>query len=402
MAEGGEDDPENPFSFSKFVKKKKKNTQFCEQETENRDIDDIFDLPDVSVCQRREKTLIVADEDESEESGASSQKKKQGAGNPFSFKRFLATPSSSSTRSRNVAPDFASDLPDFVQDHFTGDGRGKTIHITNNDPDLPDVSLSSSPRVNTEGDFPAEAAGLDSANSLDNSFNSDTEPDSVLSRVRLPSRMPDFLPDGVVGGSGLLNDAYDDSASNPLYASRNVSTVEVSGDVELELRRVRKENEDLRLELEQVKHLAQSESNRVTELIKRMERQHQKEVDETNVLERAVMQVEENLVTTTQRAVQAETAVTRLKQEIKTLQHQISSLQAENKLLSSGDRGLAEIRERTKYASEQLASSAKIGEQQIKQLQSGVENLRLLSQVLASVDKIKDYVPPTTEPTGDT
>ena len=38
---------------------------------------------------------------------------------------------------------------------------------------------------------------------------------------------------------------------------------------------------------------------RVSELIKQMERQHQKEVDETNVLERAVMQVEENLVTTT-------------------------------------------------------------------------------------------------------
>ena len=66
MAEGGEDDPENPFSFSKFVKKKKKNTQFCERENENRDIDDIFDLPDISVNQRKEKTLLVTDEDELE------------------------------------------------------------------------------------------------------------------------------------------------------------------------------------------------------------------------------------------------------------------------------------------------------------------------------------------------
>ena len=163
-------------------------------------------------------------------------KKKQGAENPFSFKRFLANPTNASTRSRNVAPDFASDLPDFVQDHFSGDGRGgKTIHITDNDPD---ISFSSSPRADMDGAFSVEAVGTEPTNSLDNSFNSDTESDSVLNRVRLPSRLPDFLPDDVVGSAGLLNDGYDNTSADQLYTSRNVSTVEVSGDVELELRRV--------------------------------------------------------------------------------------------------------------------------------------------------------------------
>jgi hypothetical protein len=47
-------------------------------------------------------------------------------------------------------------------------------------------------------------------------------------------------------------------------------------------------------------------------------------------------------------------------------QKQLTSLRSENELLRSGDHGLAEIRERTKYSSEQLASAANTAEQNLK------------------------------------
>ena len=66
------------------------------------------------------------------------------------------------------------------------------------------------------------------------------------------------------------------------------------------------------------------------------------------------------------RAVQAETLVAKLKQDVKALQGQVQALAAENEALVSGDRGLADIRERTKYASEQLASAAVTAENNLR------------------------------------
>ena len=66
------------------------------------------------------------------------------------------------------------------------------------------------------------------------------------------------------------------------------------------------------------------------------------------------------------RAVQAETLVTKLKLDVKTLQGQVAALTAENEALVSGDRGLSDIRDRTKYASEQLASAAVTAEKNLR------------------------------------
>lgn len=66
------------------------------------------------------------------------------------------------------------------------------------------------------------------------------------------------------------------------------------------------------------------------------------------------------------RAVQAETLVAKLKQDVKALQGQVQALASENEALVSGDRGLADIRERTKYASEQLASAAVTAENNLR------------------------------------
>lgn len=58
--------------------------------------------------------------------------------------------------------------------------------------------------------------------------------------------------------------------------------------------------------------------------------------------------------------------VTKLKQEVKTLQSQVKVLTAENEALQSGDKGLSDIRERTKYASQQLAAAAVTAETNLR------------------------------------
>lgn len=58
--------------------------------------------------------------------------------------------------------------------------------------------------------------------------------------------------------------------------------------------------------------------------------------------------------------------VNKLKQEVKSLQAKVKSLLAEIEVLKTGDHGLSDIRERTKYASEQLVSAASTAEQNLK------------------------------------
>ena len=67
---------------------------------------------------------------------------------------------------------------------------------------------------------------------------------------------------------------------------------------------------------------------------------------------------------------QAETLASKLKQEVKVLQGQVKALTAENQVLQSGDKGLADIRERTKYAAEQLATAAVTAESNLKSVNS--------------------------------
>lgn len=99
------------------------------------------------------------------------------------------------------------------------------------------------------------------------------------------------------------------------------------------------------------------------------------------------------------RAVKAENSGSRLQAEVKSLQSRLASVQAENDVLRSGDHGLSDIRQRTTHVSQQLTTAATAAELNLKQLLQGVENLRLFSQILSSVDKITE--PPLEEETGN-
>ncbi|XP_071082639.1 endosome-associated-trafficking regulator 1-like [Haliotis cracherodii] len=409
MAEGGGEDSENPFSFKKFVKKKDHNHSLSDEDKDKDDTEDMFLLPDVSALKKKGKAALIV-EDEPQATPA----KKGSDENPFSFKKFLSGPQTSgarpksgtSPRSRSNAPDFASDLPDFVQGHFLDETQIKKERITRNpDLDLPDFALTSNVEDNVSassqtmtqslydgGDLP-DIGGNGTENGDHHLENSD---ESTRNRPTMPSSissLPDFLSDGAMNNTELFNGHSNGGSDGSVHGAqrgvRDVSSLEVHGDLELENRRLREENQKLKQTVDDTKKLAVKETERVSELLKQMERQQKKEAEETAVMERAVQQVEANLVTTTQRAVKAENTVAKLRQEVKTLQNKISALQRDRDSSSTED-GLSAIRERTKYASDQLAAAADTGEQTIKQLLTGVDKLRLLSQVLASIDKITD------------
>ncbi|XP_052060087.1 endosome-associated-trafficking regulator 1-like [Mytilus californianus] len=390
MAEGGDENEDNPFSFKKFVVPKEAEQNKSEEDitpTQNGQVLDILpDIGDSSNKNRRKDraTLVISDDEKPVNASSSNQrpkKKKNGDANPFSFKKFLSGSSSSAgarpktynntqnigNSSPRVAPDFASDLPDFVQNHFSDHTH---------DLNLPDFAISSQP---------SNKAGLNSHNNeapgdniysaeSDNHVNSDPEPVAMVSGG---TRLPDFLSDGI-----LKNDCD--------HSDNRISTLEINGDYELELRRLREENSLLRTQLEEARREAVTESQRCHKMKKDMEDLQKKEAEENTALENMVQQIEANLTITTKRAVQAETTVSKLQSDVKGLQKQVSSLRSENDLLRSGDHGLAEIRERTKYSSEQLASAANTAEQSLKQLLQGVDQMKILAQVLSSIDKISE------------
>ncbi|XP_071172578.1 endosome-associated-trafficking regulator 1-like [Mytilus edulis] len=394
MAEGGDENEDNPFSFKKFVVPKEEEQNKSEEDitpTHNGQVLDILpDIGDSSNKNRRKdrSTLVISDDEKPVNTSSSNQrpkKKKNGDANPFSFKKFLSGSSSSAgarpktynntqnigNSSPRVAPDFASDLPDFVQNHFSDHSH---------DLNLPDFAISSQPSNNT---------GLNSHNNEDsgdniycaendNHVNSDPEPVAMVSGGT--TRLPDFLSDGI-----LKNDC-----DHSIHGDNRISTLEVNGDYELELRRLREENSMLRTQLEEARREAVTESQRCHKMKKDMEDLQKKEAEENTALENMVQQIEANLTITTKRAVQAETTVSKLQSDVKGLQKQVTSLRSENDLLRSGDHGLAEIRERTKYSSEQLASAANTAEQSLKQLLQGVDQMKILAQVLSSIDKISE------------
>ncbi|XP_014770487.1 endosome-associated-trafficking regulator 1 [Octopus bimaculoides] len=402
MAEGGGDEgDENPFSYKNFVHTKDKNILTPQNDDEfvrSSQGNDILDgtnalFPDNDftspVCQP------------AEQDGKSKPKKKSSDGNPFSFKKFLAH--SGSKNRRHNGP--AHDLPDFVQDHYFGDtSRDRNVL----DLDLPNCILSSnyvsgaSDLNNSKNDLSNHEAQerrrtllgenqirnelTNTSPNIENDLSFKTE--SEDSQPQLASSLPDFLSDGAFVNNN-DNTRYP-AITVQVNQGRQMAALQINGDTELELRRLREENCELRKELCKAQQQAAKEANRVNKVLKEMEEKQKCEKQETEDLEKIIQQVEANLETTTLRATKAESMVSKLKQDMKLLQKQIQTLQKENEILQSGDLGTAYLKQKTFSASEQLATVAASAEQSLRQLLSGVDSLRMLSAVLASADKVQE------------
>ncbi|KAK3610362.1 hypothetical protein CHS0354_008635 [Potamilus streckersoni] len=430
MAEGGnENEKDNPFSFKHFVQKKdKRDERKQESNFKGSDEFDIFNYPESRSQKKKEKSrpvLLVEDDTSSKPKLKKSQNE-----NPFSFRKFLSgdkgssaqgsesniSSRSSSSSISKVAPDLASDLPDFVQDHLNDpsqDGRHRDLDLPDftlpGSSNIPDVSaVIENGAVNDIGVLspgPVKNRAVNNARHISSRqvrepgvdgdlFESDSEDERTSRTQFVVGVLPDFLSDGAIG-TGVdnspdpLSQQQIDNCAKIIQSEHtdlsgqtreNISAEELA-----ELKRLKEENGNLRQLLQESQQKLTAESVRVAELMSEVEALKRKEAEETATMEKVIQQVEENLTTTTKRAVSAESNVAKLKQEVKTLQAQVSSLQ-ENTVLQSADRGLTDIKERTKYVSEQLSSAASTAEMSLrykstKTLHPGTDQFRHLTQV---------------------
>ncbi|KAL5022656.1 hypothetical protein ScPMuIL_001811 [Solemya velum] len=409
MAEGGGEDDGNPFSFKTFIQKKDPEQSKGEEKS-----------PTHSKSSHAESKIIFSEHQGEEIKQTQTQPKaqKKPEDNPFSFKKFLAGKPNSQNEGKKPYKHKTNDLPDFVKDYFCDQPIERTNHPDftlpdfalpsesgrsasfRSDPDKDNYSDELSPQPNIlEPSFPQLPLSTDS---IEAGGNSDVDEQVSLTedQTKRYSILPDFLSGAFNNSSSIpLSRSPPDGISSHSIGSRDgVITFEVNGDLELEVRRLRKENHELQAELENAKKTAAEEARRASNIIKEMKALRRKDAEETEAMEEMIHQVETNLTVSTKRAVQAENTVLKLKQEVKSLQGQISKLQVEKNCLKSGDQGLAEIRERTQYAAEQLTSAATAAEQNLKQLLGGVDKMKLLGQVLLSIDKIQEEKPMSDKP----
>ncbi|KAL4234011.1 retrograde transport [Mactra antiquata] len=432
MAEGGEEsDKDNPFSFKSFVTKKDKKPKDNNKVGDDDDID-IFSMTDAGTTRKRDKQKQIVVVDEVHEAATKTSGKKKGKSeNPFSFKKFLSgsnpkdsenrssvqqqnhdrlvpntshdrlAPRSSQNNSLSVTNErqnvpnlhVAGDLPDFVQDHYTEgmstSPRGIELpdftirDITESGSDLRrNVSLSqyTVPVVNDCLPLRENEAGDD--------FDdiSDSEENVSVPQGSLVNSLPDFLSDAAV--SSTLS-SVQPVINNSSRITNHSRLPDQQSSISQENRKLLDENERLKRHVEELTAQRTQDINSISELQRQLVEQKKKEVEETAAMEQAMIQVEENLSVTTKRAIQAESTVTKLKQEVKTLQTELKALRGENGILPA-DRLLHDVKERTSYVAEQLSSATKTAESSLKQLLSGVDNLKLLSQVLTSIDKISE------------
>ncbi|XP_069775980.1 endosome-associated-trafficking regulator 1 isoform X2 [Narcine bancroftii] len=155
--------------------------------------------------------------------------------------------------------------------------------------------------------------------------------------------------------------------------------------------KLKEENALLHRQTKEAKQLAKNHVKRTRNLEEELERRKIKEEKEARALEAMVQQVEENLQLMTKRAVKAENTVTKLRQEIATLQAELQQCKTENEKLRSQDSAaLNSAKNNAQLASDYLVKTAHEAEASVKQLMSGAETLRLASELLRSIDRISE------------
>jgi len=376
MAEEGVEGT-NPFSFKGFVNHRDVKID----QNQNGLEDDIFGLnlsrQDNLQAEVLADNLMVK----------SSKKKDKVKENPFSFKKFLSTPNkhSENTLARDV-PLCTKEL--FPKEEPNGSKKKeRTMNavsaddLDNNSDDFShNFNIDSIPSIHDPLDIPcAKSATKKNVRTIE-IISDDVLEDQCASQIH--HGLPDFLSDGAALTAGVKESKLSQERGGSLSQNE---------DLMKQIRIIQEENERLRKELSREKQKCSEKNQKLSQLKIDLERQKKKETEETAIMEMAVQKVEQTLVATTSRAVQAEALVGKLKQESKDLQNQVSSLNAEVQMLKSGDTGLADLRERTKYSSEQLRDAAISAERNLKELMSGVDKLKLVSVVLASLEKVSDF-----------
>ncbi|GAB6026739.1 Serologically defined colon cancer antigen 3 [Chamberlinius hualienensis] len=412
MAEGGDsEENNNPYSFGSFIKNDKTNDNLSE---DGNDEDAELDL---GIRRRREAP-----------NGENERFVNRREENPFSFRHFLKKDHSASNNksglsvqgpqnylssanenedlvagpsrlfhSNAAAPDFTSGLPDFVQGHFVLDG---THTESTNDADvLPDFTLDNNTTTsqhNLRDSKSSRGKRHHQTNAAESLFDVTCKAGTVRNgpqyEVSVTSSLPDFLSDGPMLSS--VCDRQNADMPSSKKSSKTHNNVEdcggrINGEMSGETL-LRNENEMLQRELTETWDLLQRERQSVIDLKNEIEILKKKDNEEVAALEMMVQQVESNMQGTTERATVAEATIAKLKQEIKSLQTQLTHILKENEILKGSDSKRSVVAVKAKQAAEQMRSAADTAQHQLMQLLSGVESLKSLANMLSDIDRTND------------
>ncbi|KAJ8683505.1 hypothetical protein QAD02_019297 [Eretmocerus hayati] len=268
----------------------------------------------------------------------------------------------------------SSERPFDLTDHLNRSPSINSTHPSNLELPKLDIIDGESADVPESLGFPFDLQLPRSARSNSNANVAPSQPDSVSNSAKL---LPDFLSDG------------------PIRTRKNVSSdnLESNGPSNQWLAM---ENERLRNELQAARRQASERSLRIealeSEILSKRQVNHSGNLN----LEKAMEQVEDDLKRSTKRAINAESTVASLKKEIDSLSIEIMMLRTENRELraaigvdNNGCRVVNPDRRIRKLADD-LRMAASSAEVSLRQLMSGVNNLRVLASALENVDKIED------------
>ncbi|XP_018548812.1 endosome-associated-trafficking regulator 1 isoform X2 [Lates calcarifer] len=318
--------------------------------------------------QRSSKTLIITDDEEVEAEDL----------NPFSFREFL--------RWKNQDPDQHQDQE---QEQDQEQTHSKLFDVGNLtfDPD-PHSCFFSEPSLAPQEEEEEEEgwgrslqSGVDSTSSLCTEEEEDDEEETRF------SSKPEVQQRGGGGGGGGKNYEGDDETSmaEPATSCRRRSRRSSH------IQQLKEENMSLRRTIRELQRRSDANEHRVMELSEELLQRRQREEKEAQDLEGMVHSVEQNLHLMTKRAVKAENSVSRLKVELQQLQVEVESLRAENISLKAAESQVVmTMRQNAQMASEYLNKTTSHAHSSIRQLLVEAESLRLVSQLLQSIDKISN------------
>ncbi|XP_037536737.1 endosome-associated-trafficking regulator 1 [Nematolebias whitei] len=295
--------------------------------------------------QRGGKTLIITDDEEEEEQAEEL--------NPFSFKEFL--------RWKNTDQNQNQDQPT------------KKTGLEDSSCFLSEADLAAQEEEEWGRSF---QSGVDSTSSLCTEEEEGVEEEE---ETRFCSK-----PEGAAAGGGENYEGDDETSM-----TESATSFRRRGGRSLQFQQLKEENASLRRTIKEVQRRAEVNQRRVSELSEELLQRRRQEEKEAQDLESMVHSVEQNLQLMTRRAVKAESSVSRLKAELQQLQVEVDALRSENNSLKAAESQVVmTMRQNAQAASEYLNKSASHAQSSIRQLLGEAESLRLVSQLLQSIDKI--------------
>ncbi|XP_076747367.1 endosome-associated-trafficking regulator 1 isoform X2 [Maylandia zebra] len=305
--------------------------------------------------QRGGKTLIITDDEEVE--GVEAEEL-----NPFSFREFL--------RWKNQDPDPEQARTEIRSESWDSvDYEGYTRPASH--------SLCLSHQEEEEEWGRSFQSGIGSTSSLC------TEEEEEEEETRFSSKPEAAAGGGAVGGGENYEGDDETSMVEPATFCRRRSAKSS------QTQQLKEENAALRRTVRELQRRAEVNERRASQLSEELLQRRRQEEKEAQDLESMVHSVEQNLHLMTRRAVKAENAVSKLKAELQQLQAEVDSLRAENNGLKSMESQVVmTMRQNAQVASDYLNKMASHAHSSIRQLLGEAETLRLVSQLLQSIDKI--------------